>query len=103
MSDVEYSVVPDAMEAQAQRLERAAHAVHELREHPGVVRGRAHDCGDGELADALVGFAQAWSQGLADLAAQATRWQVLLRTAAELYQTTEQSAARSGPASWVSR
>ncbi|WP_426560531.1 hypothetical protein ACPPVT_12075 [Angustibacter sp. McL0619] len=103
MSEVAYSVVPDALELEAQVAERAADAVRDLRGHPGVLRGRARECGDDELGDALIAMAAAWDETLGDLAGEATRWQVLLRMAADTYRAAEAGAVPSGPASWLAQ
>jgi hypothetical protein len=103
MSDVVFSVVADELESNAERMERAALAVRDLRGHPGVLRGRAADCGDDELAAALVGFAGAWDEGLADVAAQATRWQVLLRATVGGYLAAERALLTSDTFDLVAR
>ncbi|GAA4355741.1 hypothetical protein [Angustibacter luteus] len=100
MNGASFSVVPAVLEAEASRLEAAAHAVRDLREHPGVLRGRALDSGDDELAAALVGFASAWQDGLDRVASQATRWALVMRTARDTYLRTEHAVASM---SWTGR
>jgi hypothetical protein len=93
MSGAGFSVVPAALETEASRLDAAAHGIRDLRDHPGVLRGRALDCGDDELAAALVGFASAWQEGLDRVAAEATRWALVMRAARDTYLQTEHAAA----------
>jgi hypothetical protein len=78
-----------SLEETAQRLAQAASVVRDLRDHAGVVRGRAADAGDEELAAAIVAFAQSWQWGLEVVGAEADRWAVAVRAVARTYRELE--------------
>jgi hypothetical protein len=92
---------PDALDAAAGRLAAASSAVRHLHEHPGVLRGRALDGGDPELAVALVALADSWRDGLDAVADEAYRWSRLLASAAGCYRGVEQQVRTSWVTGWV--
>jgi hypothetical protein len=79
----------DSVLALAAGLDAAARAAADLHDHPGVVAGRAADCGDDELASAVVALARAWDDGLAVLRGQLTFWAGAAEHAAQTYTQVE--------------
>jgi hypothetical protein len=84
-----------SLDETALRLTAAARAVDDLRDHPGVLRGRALDLADDELATAVVDLAIAWDWGLQGLAAETRRWAALVTCAADAYRQADARATQA--------
>jgi hypothetical protein len=84
-----FDVDPRSLDDTALRLAAATRAIDDLRRHPGVLRGRAADTGDSELAAAVVHLASAWGWGLETLGAEARRWSALLQSVASTYRQAD--------------
>jgi hypothetical protein len=91
MTGVRFGATPAALDGTAGVIAAAALAIAELRDHPGVLRGRAADAGDDEVRAALVSFASAWDWGLELVQHETDRWADLLRAVADTYRSLERS------------
>lgn len=87
-----YQVQTGQLREAAAALARAAEVARSLVEHPGVVRGRAHDGGDELLAAAGAQFADRWQHGLRLMSAHSQRMADALRLAADTYDRVELAA-----------
>lgn len=84
-----------SLEALRGSFRGAAAGIEELREHPGALRARAADTGDGGLAHAVVDLAAAWDWGLELLGGELRRWDALLAVTAAVYQDADRSVRAS--------
>jgi hypothetical protein len=90
-----FGVRTSALHSLCTDLQRAVEQGRQLLEHPCVVRGRAEDAGDDDLRAAVTLFASRWQWGLRVLVDDASALLTDLRSAAELYDEVERSAAAS--------
>ncbi len=74
---------------------RAGEVIESLREHPGVLAGRAADAGDDLLRETLVEFGARWDWGWRVVGAEAERWAALLTTVMDTYAAVEQIVSGS--------
>ena len=92
----EYSVRTTQLREVAALLRDAADATRDVAEHPGVVRARAHCCGDAELLEQTELFADRWHEGLRLAAAQTRRTSDALWLAADVYEHADLLAGPAG-------
>lgn len=95
MSTARFAVDLPALRLAVDDVARAGEVITALREHPGVLAGRAADAGDDALRDALVAFGADWDWGWRVVGGEAERWAALLTAALETYATVEQSIVDS--------
>lgn len=97
IQSIRFGAATASITSAAERIDAASRALSDLREHPGVARGRAGDGGDDVLRDAVLGFTTAWDVGLEQLASETRRWADLLRSTAAIYDELERQALAQAP------
>jgi hypothetical protein len=95
--DVAVEVRTTALDQTCANLQRAVEQGRRLLEHPGVVRGLAHDTGDDELRDAAVHFADRWGYGLRVLVDDAAGLLADLQSAVRVYDEVERTSVPAAP------
>lgn len=95
--DVAVEVRTTALDQTCADLHRAVEQGRRLLDHPGVVRGLAHDAGDDELRDAAVHFADRWSCGLRALVDDAAGLLADLESAVRVYDEVERTSVPTAP------
>ncbi|HET8615519.1 MAG TPA: hypothetical protein VFL94_08350 [Actinomycetales bacterium] len=91
-ADVSFGVRTGVLHQECESLRRAVEQSRRLLDHPGLVRGRAQDCGDDDLRDAAALLASRWQYGLQALVAEAEALLTRLRAATQLYDDVERTS-----------